>query len=255
MCPSSLPHPPTAVIQVINKEVAPERFTEHGARAVRAIVPSVAAGSRLIFSLLNFGRNLSGKRALNPCTKNTLLHHRVRCAHEEMSADRARVFLLCDGDENVLRLRLEDPTPQLQQSNRGSLSPMKTLGVVDETIVGEVTMAAGAGLLGHVLATERAARSSDALSNSVCDNEQNIQERFQPRSIIYAPLLLCSKDRNVDKSGGHHHGNSIGVLELAIRCRTEGDNEPRNIIPVDSGGAAFSGGGRKHKQSFVEADE
>ena len=161
------------MIQALNKQVVPERFTEGDARAVRKLAPAVVAGSRLILSLMNLSserRSAVGEEAKTD--KDGSLNMRVqgecrraeewvlldtlRRARDSLQADRATIFVLesANAEEGELRLWYEEPPV-----SRTGLTRMA--GCRGE---GRYAVAARQGLQGIVLATGRAMRSEDALS-------------------------------------------------------------------------------------------
>ncbi|CAN0106941.1 unnamed protein product, partial [Ectocarpus sp. 4 AP-2014] len=289
-----LPEPPTAVIQALNKQVAPERFTEGDARAVRTLAPAIAAGSRLIVSLFNFsGRgggaipareHASPKLGCPPATEPSsrgcpeellLLRDGLRRAREGLGADRARLFVLdADLDPGVtaggggrLRLQLwhEDPAPPWSVGMSGALGRSGGGGG------GGVRL--DAGLHGVALSTGRASRSADALSDPLYDREPDVREGFLTRSVLCAPLLerqpppsggdtapaAQETDRGSTASsrGGVASGVPFAVLELTLGRRSvpvDDDGRATEASIARGSGLGESGGGRTRK-AFAEGDE
>ncbi|CAN0156407.1 unnamed protein product, partial [Ectocarpus sp. 12 AP-2014] len=265
-----LPEPPTAVIQALNKQVAPERFTEGDARAVRTLAPAIAAGSRLIVSLLNFSggggganparENASPKFGYPPATEPSsrgcpeellLLRDGLRRAREGLGADRARLFVLdadlapgvTTGGGGRLRLQLwhEDPAPPWSVGTSGALG--RSGGGGGGSGGGGVRL--DAGLHGVALTTGRAARSADALSDPLYDREPDVREGFLARSVLCAPLLerepppsggdtaAAAQETDRGSTASSHVGVASGV-PFAVLELTLG----RRSVPVDDDGRA-----------------
>lgn len=253
----SLPGPPTAVIQALNKQVAPQRFTEGDARAVRSLAPAVVAGSRLILSLLNNCARKDdgggGGRQPLPWTESSvgheehLLREGMRRAREALGADRARIFVLSADIPSQLRLWHEEPPPRSRRAVASTTGLRKGAGE-------RARMDADVGLHGLTLETGRAVRSGDALSDSLYDHELDLREGFLTRSVLCAPLLAIPRtDRNF-QGPCVHRGGHLGVLQLAIG-RSEAEEE-------GTGGGGGNGGVRDEpgppntrKKFFVEEDE
>lgn len=241
--------------QALNKQVAPERFTEGDARAVRTLAPAIAAGSRLIISLLNYSRSGAGitgasgdggvkrgettdsfirSRGTEPsslyCPEELLLlHEGLRRAREGLGADRVRLLVIdptskvaADGGGGQLQLQLwhEDPVPPRSLGwARSSGGFRGNGGGTDCHTVG--------GLRGVALSTGRATRSTDALSDPLYDREPDVKEGFLARSVLCAPLLERRpsgvKDANEADcydtrrgAGSVSGGAAIGVLEFTL---------------------------------------
>eukprot|EP00752_Nemacystus_decipiens_P010523 g9371.t1 len=241
----ALPEPPTAVVQALNKQVAPERFTEGDARAVRTLAPAIAAGSRLIVSLLqcsrssggggeqgqgasSFGllRTMESSSGAAPCCQEELLLLRdgLRRAREGLGADRVRLFVLHpasdtaatggpgNGGQPQLQLWHEDPaaTGGWARSSGGGLGRRSN---------GTDYAAAGGGLHGVALSTGRAARSADALSDPLYDREPDVKEGFLARSVLCAPLLDGRRseegENNMIREAGDGAGGAGGGDDCA----------------------------------------
>lgn len=270
----AFPKPPTAVIQALNKQAAPERFTEGDARAVHTLAPAVIAGSRLIVSLLNFHRDAvsaTGGQQRPPSLGNIgaasagpshrcpeeelLLREGVRRARDALGADRARVFVL-DSEVSDGRLRLwhEDPLPPTSAWARWSHTGLRASGSG-----GRANLNADAGLQGVALSTGRAARSADALSDPLHDRELDLKEGFLSRSVLCAPLLARSEDARGGASGGRGCGAPLGILQLTI-----GRGREAFVESDECGGGGESRGSRSglgdgtnltRKKAFVGEDE
>lgn len=270
-----LPEPPTAVIQALNKQVAPQRFTEGDARAVRTLAPAVAAGARLIVSLMKCSRRVSqagggggrqrassfGDAPIEGASgypEELILQREVRRARGSLGADRARLFVL-NSEVNGGRLQLwyDDSLPPLSGWARSSRGGVEGGGCSDV----RASMAASAGLEGVALTTGRVARSADALSDSVYDRELDLKEGFLARSVLCAPLFESLGDAcEADGSGGSRRGGPLGVLQLAI-----GRGGGLFDVDHDAGGTGTinrgSGSGVREsrdwtkKKAFVEEDE
>ncbi|CBJ32616.1 hypothetical protein Esi_0350_0016 [Ectocarpus siliculosus] len=289
-----LPEPPTAVIQALNKQVAPERFTEGDARAVRTLAPAIAAGSRLIVSLLNLSGRAGGANparehaspkfdcppATEPSSRGCpeellLLRDGLRRAREGLGADRARLFVLdtdlapgvAVGGGGRLRLQLwhEDPARPWSVGMSGALGQSGGGGW------GGVRL--DAGLHGVAVSTGRAARSADALSDPLYDREPDVREGFLARSVLCAPLLerqpppsggdTAAAAKETDRgstassSGGIASGVPFAVLELTLGRRSvpvDDDGRATEASIARGSGLGESGGGRTRK-AFAEGDE
>ncbi|CAN0028441.1 unnamed protein product, partial [Ectocarpus fasciculatus] len=291
--PPHLPEPPTAVIQALNKQVAPERFTEGDARAVRTLAPAIAAGSRLIVSLLNSSGREGGAKTEHastfgcpPATEPSsrccpeellLLRDGLRRAREGLGADRARLFVLdadfapgaaaagSGGGRMQLQLWHEDPAPPRPVGTSGALGRSGGGG-------GGGGVRLDAGLHGVALSTGRAARSADALSDPLYDREPDVREGFLARSVLCAPLLerqprpsgrdTAAAAQEADRgstasSGAVASGVPIAVLELTLGRRSvpvDDDGRAAEASIARRGGLGESGGGRTRK-AFAEGDE
>lgn len=259
---SNLPGPPTAVIQALNKQVVPERFTEGDARAVRKLAPAVVAGSRLILSLMN----LSSERRAVACKEvridndgslNRRVHGASRSAEEwvlletlrrardSLEADRATIFVLesANAEEGELRLWYEEPSI----SRTGSTTLAGSRGE------GGYTVAARQGLQGMVLATGRAVRSEDALSDARYDHDFDLRSGFLARSVLCAPLLARPRDTGRSEPNNRISWRApLGVLQLSIgRGVSHGDRIGR----IDVGARAQHSESSDRKKAFVKADE
>lgn len=239
------------MIQALNKQAAPERFTEGDARAVRTLAPAIAAGSRLILSLLRCSREnqrigaAAGHAGLQqspsfgqnatPADKSSfrspeelLLREGLRRAREGLGADRARVFVLLDSEVAAggeLRLWCEDPPPPSRSgwARSAGLGLERGSGGCVDGVGGK--MDAEAGLQGVALSTGRVARSADALSDSKYDRELDIRDGFLARSAICAPLLV-EKWEEEENAGEEVDGEGkivqrmrappLGILQLVI---------------------------------------
>eukprot|EP00903_Cladosiphon_okamuranus_P014984 g13868.t1 len=224
----TLPEPPTAVIQALNKQVAPERFTEGDARAVRTLAPAIAAGSRLILSLLNFSRSSGDRtgaggggcgggdgggeqrsgtssfgllRAMESsfvarCCEEELLLLRdvLKRAREGLGADRVRLFVLDPASEAAATGGTFSGDVGQLQLQLWHEDPAPAGGWARSSAglcrrSGGADCAGGGGLHGVALSTGRAARSADALSDPLYDREPDVREGFLARSVLCAPLL------------------------------------------------------------------
>lgn len=248
------PGPPTAVIQALNKQVAPDRFTEGDARTVRSLAPAVAAGSRLILSLLNRTRESGTAGGVSPreppiFPEEDLLRAALRRAREELGATRARVLMLnAEIAPTQFRLWLEDPPPPRSQLLASAFSARIRIGNFGTH--GGVRMAADSGLEGLALATGRPVRSADVLSDPLCDREVDLQEGFLTRSVLCAPLFLRSR------GGCGDGGPPLGVLQLAIGRGKE--SEEAGFRGGLASSADDMGGERREnerKKCFTEEDE
>ena len=269
----AFPEPPTAVIQALNKQAAPERFTEGDARAVGTLAPAIIAGSRLIVSLLNFYRDAvsaQGGRQRSPssgnvgeasagpshrCPEELLLREGVRRARDALGADRARVFVL-DSEVSDGRLRLwhEDPLPPTSAWARSSRAGLRASGGG-----GGANLDADAGLQGVALSTGRATRSADALSDPLHDRALDLKEGFLSRSVLCAPLLPWSDDARDGACDGRGCGAPLGILQLTI-----GRGREVLVESDEHGGGGESRGSRSgfgdgtnltRKKAFVGEDE
>ncbi|CAM9442180.1 unnamed protein product, partial [Hapterophycus canaliculatus] len=274
--PDTLPEPPTAVIQALNKRAPPERFTEGDARAVRTLAPAIAAGSRLIVSLLKYsqrdtglhgGRNGAGNGGgggdeqadafapfgRRPATDSSfrdhpseelvLLREGLRRAREGLGADRARLFVLgaADGDSGGnLRLQLlhEDP-PRSRPAGLARSSGGLRLSA------GGIRLDAGRGLHGVALSTGRAARAVDALSDPLYDRELDVQEGFLARSAVCAPLLGGKPSDATDEAARNGQEGTTGVLEFTRGSRSG----------MGASASSSNGGGSRTRKPFVDGDE
>ncbi|CAM9865763.1 unnamed protein product, partial [Ectocarpus sp. 13 AM-2016] len=286
-----LPEPPTAVIQALNKQVAPERFTEGDARAVRTLAPAIAAGSRLIVSLLNFSGRGGGANparehaspfccppATEPSSRGCpeellLLRDGLRRAREGLGADRARLFVLdadlapgvTTGAGGRLRLQLwhEDPAPPWSVGTSGALGRSGGGGGRGVRL--------DAGLHGVALSTGRAARSADALSDPLHDREPDVREGFLARSVLCAPLLerqpppsggdtaaaAQETDRgSTTRRGGIASGVPFAVLELTLGRRSVPvDDDGRASEASIARGSGLGESGGRTRKAFTEGDE
>lgn len=227
-----LPDPPTAVIQALNKQAAPERFTEGDARAIRTLAPAIAAGSRLILSILNCSRDaqqcaasqngeqrapLLGRTIVSPaeeapppCPEEVLLLKGVRRAQHGLGASRARLYVLDWGAaSSQLQLWIEHPLPSRSDWAKSSSKRFGHGGSDDGA-----RLSATSGLQGVALTTGRAVRSGNALSDSLYNHDLDMKEGFLARSVIYVPLF--PRPEHVDEACSSSHGAPLGVLQLAI---------------------------------------
>lgn len=259
---SDLPGPPTAVIQALNKQVVPERFTEGDARAVRKLAPAVVAGSRLILSLMNLSserNSAAGEEAKTD--KDGSLNMRVqgeyrraeecvlletlRRARDSLEADRATIFVLeyANAKEGELRLWYEEPPVSRTGSTRM------------EGCRGEdgYAIAARQGLQGIVLATGRAMRSEDALSDARYEHDFDLSSGFLARSVLFAPLLARPRDTGRGEPNNRISWRApLGVLQLSIgRGVCQGDG----ISSIDVGAGVQPSESGDRKKAFVKADE
>lgn len=278
--------------QALNKRVAPERFTEGDARAVRTLAPAIAAGSRLIVSLLNYSRSGSGGNNAGgggKCGETAasfvrsrgaessspeellLLYEGLRRAREGLGADRVRLFVLdpasevaADGGGRQLQLQLwhEDPAPPRSFGwARSSSSFRGNGGGGPDCITGE-------GLHGVALSTGRAARSADALSDPLYDRETDVKEGFLARSVLCAPLLERRPGdvEDANRAGGRDDGRSaggvsrgaaMGVLELTLGRGAllfdGGQSVEANMRALQTG--LGESGTKRTRKAFVEGDE
>lgn len=257
---SNLLGPPTAVIQALNKQVVPERFTEGDARAVRKLAPAVMAGSRLILSLMNLSserRSAAGEevktdkdesldmRVQGECRRaeERVLLETLRRARDSLEADRATIFVLesANAEESELRLWYEEPPVSRTGSTRMG-------GCRGE---GGYAIAARQGLQGIVLATGRAIRSEDALSDARYEHDFDLSSGFLARSVLCAPLLARPRDTSRSEPNNRISWRApLGVLQLSIgRGVCQGDR----IGGIDVGVHHSESGDRK--KAFVKADE
>lgn len=280
--------------QALNKRVAPERFTEGDARAVRTLAPAIAAGSRLIVSLLNYSRSGSGSTnaagggkygettaslvrsggaessLLSSPEELLLLYEGLRRAREGLGADRVRLFVLDpasevapDGGGRQLQLQLwhEDPVPPRSFGWARSSNSFRGNGGGPDYITGE-------GLHRVALSTGRATRSTDALSDPLYDRETDVREGFLARSVLCAPLLERrpggvhdaneADHRDAGRSaGGVSRGAAMGLLELTLgRGSVVFDGGPNVEANVrDSQTGLGESGTKRTRKAFVEGDE
>lgn len=265
--------------------MAPERFTEGDARAVRTLAPAIAAGSRLIVSLLNSSGRGGGAHpaeehtspfdcppATEPSSRGCpeellLLRDGLRRAREGLGADRARLFVLdadlapgvvAGGGRLQLQLWHEDPSPPR------SVGTSRALG---RSGGGGGGARLDAGLHGVALSTGRAARSADALSDPLYDREPDVREGFLARSVLCAPLLerqppqnggdTASAAQETDRGSTACSGVPIAVLELTLGRRSvpvDDDGRAAEASIARGSGLGESGGGRTRK-AFAEGDE
>ena len=259
---SHLPEPPTAVIQALNKQVAPERFTEGDARAVRTLAPAVVAGARLILSLLALSSEcraaasgeVGREQVASLCRRvregphsaeESRLLETLRRARDGLGADRARIYVLGpkNADEFELRLWFEEPP----YNGTDLTLPANRYG-------GGTNLTADGGLHGLALASEKAVRSEDALSDSRYDREPDLREGFLARSVLYAPLspnpkMYNNQSEYLDSSSTRKRA-PLGLLQLAIGrgiCRGDPDGNRRTFERGEDGDG--------RRKAFVEADE
>lgn len=227
--PRYSPHPPTAVIQALNKKVAPGHFTQGDARAIRTLAPAITAGSRLIVSLLHCSQSTTNavessdgmcvgrcRTGSVPATSDAAgragvprfpdeerLLDSVWRARNALQADRARVYVLDPsnigfGDSRRLRLWHEDTGTSGSDSTAsfrsGSSGTRRWHGATGAT--GALTIAAGTGLQGVALKSACVSRSADALSDPLYDNELDLKEGFLVRSVLFAPLYNMPSKRD-----------------------------------------------------------
>ena len=201
---------------------------------MRTLAPAIAAGSRLIVSLLNCSRNSGGGeqgqgapsfgflRTMEPSSGGSrccqeevlLLRDGLRRARKGLGADRVRLFVLDpasdagggggNGGQLQLQLWHEDPAPGGWARSSGGLR--RRNGGADYA-------AASGGLHGVALSTGRAARSADALSDPLYDREPDVKEGFLARSVLCAPLLdgrRSNDEERVNETGGRGAGDGAG---------------------------------------------
>lgn len=273
---SYLPEPPTAVIQALNKQVAPERFTAGDARAVRSLAPAVTAGSRLILALLSCARESSRGRVIgrpnghqtSDCLTESFalpeerfLIEGLRRAREALGADRARIFVLNAEVAPLRQLRLWHEDPASSRSEGTAVSSSWSRGVSTGRGGAEigVRMAADSGLEGLALSTGRSVRAADVLSDPLYDRELDLKEGFLTRSVLCAPLVTSSRDgddkqqlHGSDRRGG---GAPLGVLQLAIGRGKEENGVVGGKPGSSAEGARGRRGASERKRYFSKEDE
>ena len=233
---------------------------------MRTLAPAIAAGSRLIVSLLNCSRSSGDRtgcggeqghgtsslgllRRMESSSANSrcqeellLLRDGLKRAREGLGADRVRLFVLDPASEAAAAAAATTGTGtgtgnggqlQLQLWHEDPLPGggggggwARSSGGLRRKS-GGADNARGGGLHGIALSTGRAARSVDALSDPLYDREPDVREGFLARSVLCVPLLDGRRSDEEKEDGAGWRGAGDGAA---------------GGVDVDGGGDAAAGG-------------